>query len=86
MTSQAVYDYELWPADSVQWARYQAWLEYREAKSLWIYESYAEALQDEEQAAKLTKELAARVTTILVQAGISIAALEKEFKNESTTA
>lgn len=83
---QGVYDFELWPANSVEWPRYQAWLEYREAKSLWIYENYAEALQDEDKAALLAKELAALVVTILIQAGIDIALLEKEFKSESTAA
>lgn len=34
LTPQAIYDYELWPANPVEWARYRAWLEYRESQSL----------------------------------------------------
>lgn len=81
LTARAIYDFELWPANPVEWARCHAWLEYREAESLWIYESYIEALQDEEQAAKLAKDTTAIVTTILIQAGISITTLEEEFKS-----
>ncbi len=86
LSPQGVYDFELWPANPVEWARYRAWLEYREAKSLWLYKDYAEALQDEEKAVLWAAELPAFVVGIFIRAGIDIASLEKEFKDESTSA
>ncbi len=83
LTMKQIYDFELWAADPVQWAKYLAWTTHRESnfKSLWLFESYTEALADPRKAELLKNEVEAVACKILLEAGITIESLEKEFEN-----
>lgn len=82
---QGVWDFELWPADDLEWAKYQAWLEYREAKNLWLYIDYAEALADPEKAELVKDDPEGKLVTFLLKSGVDLKALEKEFNHAATS-
>lgn len=83
LTMKQIYKSELWAADPVQWAKYIAWDYRRQSvnKSLWLFKSYTEALADPEKAHLIENEIETFVCKILLEAGITIADLEKEFEN-----
>ncbi len=86
LTMEQIYKFELWAANPVQWAKYTAWdhSRTRNGKSLWLFESYTEALADPRKAKLIENEVETVVCKILLEAGISIADLEKEFADEGS--
>lgn len=84
ITMEQVWKFDLWAVNPVQWAKFFAWNYRRQSvnKSLWIFESYTEALSDPNQALLIEGEIETMVCKILLEAGITIADLKKEFENE----
>lgn len=83
---EQIYKFELWAANPVQWAKYIAWDHFRtrNSKNLWLFESYTEALADPEKAKLIENKVETVVCKILLEAGITIKSLEKEFDDESS--
>ncbi len=78
-----IYKYELWPADDVQFAIWKAWEEAGEVGSLWVFESYREAILGEigvdpeiTLLNRFAKDTTAIIVKILLENGISIKELD----------
>lgn len=81
---EGIREFELWPVDHLEWCKYQAWLDFREQESLWMYVSYAAALADPEKAKTLEGDATAKIVAFLIEAEVDIEALEKKFKHGIT--
>lgn len=81
---EGIREFELWPADHLEWCKYQAFLDFREQESLWVYVSYAAALADPEKAKTLEGDATAKIVAFLIEAEVDIEALEKKFKHAAT--
>lgn len=84
LTMEQVWKFDLWAANPVQWAKFFVWNYRRRSvnKSLWLFESYTKALADPNQALLIEGDIETMVCKILLEAGITIESLKKEFENE----
>lgn len=86
LAMEQIYKFELWAANPIQWAKYFAWDYFRKSvnNSLYLFKRYTEALADPKQAHLIENDVEAVVCEILLEAGITIKSLEKEFADEGS--
>lgn len=85
LTPAEVYQFELFPEDSVQWALYKAWEQVKAAGGLYVYMAYAGELEyplEEPRDPDLDDILESKIVKVLLDAGINLNEIELAFQND----